>query len=234
MNAHPVTADERSNRAPSPPPAQIAFPPILFSPLLFQSNSPLASPHTPPSITRQNPFDLLPGSLPNPQSSPPTHPVHDTHPSHDDPRDKTPPPAPHSSLNNTRNVSLENPRNDPHLDMTNYPHLMPSSSSSPKSSPPVFNTFINASYPSSPPPAAAAEDPALDICFEDDALSPLERIYLLSRSTAIYHRYVRFCCPMFISVFKPLVVVASTLPEPCRHFYPKCYPRMCWITSFQY
>jgi len=186
MNGHPVAGEERSNLTPSPPPAQIAFPPILFSPLLFQSNSPLASPHTPPSITRQNPFDLLPPSLPNPQSSPPTHTAYDTSPSYDDPRDKTPPPTPYNSLNNTRNMCLEI---TPHLDMTNNPHHIPSSSSSPKSSPPVFNTFINASYPSSPPPNVP-EDSALDICFEDDALSPLERIYLLSRSAAVYHRCV--------------------------------------------
>ena len=189
MNIHPATSDERSNLAPSPPPTQITFPPILFSPLLFQSNSPLASPHTPPSITRQNPFDLLPSSLPNPQSSPPTHPVHDTPPSHNDPQDKTPPPTPHNSLNNTRNPSLDIPKNDPHLDMTNHPHLIPSLTNSPKSSPSVFNTYVNASFPSSPPPAVS-EDPALDICFEDDALSPLERIYLLSRSVAVYHRCV--------------------------------------------
>ena len=182
MNAHPVSADERSNLVPSPPPAQIAFPPILFSPLLFQSNSPLASPHTPPSITRQNPFDLLPASLP--QSPPPTHPVHDTPPSHDDhPTDRTPPPAPHNSLNNSRNMYPENP----HLDMTNHPH--PSSSSSPKNSPSILNTYINASFPSSPPPTVS-EDPVLDIRFEEDTLSPLERIYLLSRSAAVYHRCV--------------------------------------------
>ena len=187
MNAHPVTGDERSNITPSPPPTQIAFPPILFSPLLFQSNSPLASPHTPPSITRQNPFDLLPSSLLNPQSSPPTHLSHDISPSHDDSRDKTPPPAPHNPLNNTRHVSLDIPKNDPHLDMSNHPHLFPSSSNSPKNSPQPFNSYINASYPSSPPPAIH-EDPALDICFEDETLSPLERIYLLSRSAAVYHR----------------------------------------------
>ena len=187
MNAHPVAGDERSKITPSPPPAQIAFPPILFSPLLFQSNSPLASPHTPPSITRQNPFDLLPPSLPNPQSSPPTHTVYDTSPSHNDPQDKTPPPAPHNSLNNTRNTCPDIPKNDPHSGMTNHPHLFPSSSNSPKNSPQALNTYINASFPSSPPPAIA-EDPALDICFEDDALSPLERIYLLSRSAAVYHR----------------------------------------------
>jgi len=201
MNANSVPADERSNLTPSPPPAQIAFPPILFSPLLFQSNSPLASPHTPPSITRQNPFDLLPASLPNPQSSPPTYPVHDTSPFHDDPRDRTPPPTPHSSLNNTRNMCMDIPKNDPHLDMTNHPHLIPSSSNSPKNSPPVFNTYINASFPSSPPPTVS-EDPALEICFEDDALSPLERIYLLSRSAAVYHRCVRPCCPIPVPVFK--------------------------------
>lgn len=180
MNANP--ADERSNIAPSsPPPAQIAFPPILFSPLLFQSNSPLASPRTPPSITRQNPFDLLPTSLPNPQSSPTAHPVHCTHPFHDDPRNSTPPPTLHNSLNNTRNVCLEFPNNDPHFDMTNHPRLIPSSS------PPVFNAYVNASFPSSPPPTVS-EDPVLDVSFENDALSPLERIYLLSRSAAVYHR----------------------------------------------
>ena len=187
MNSHPAAGDERSNITPSPPPTQIAFPPILFSPLLFQSNSPLASPHTPPSITRQNPFDLLPTSLLNPQSSPPAHLSHDIPPSRDDSRDKTPPPTPHNPLSNTRNVCLDIPKNDPHLDMTSHPHLIPSSSNSPKNPPQVFNAYINASYPSSPPPAVP-EDPALDICFEDEALSPLERIYLLSRSAAVYHR----------------------------------------------
>ena len=188
MNAHPVPADERSNNPPSPPPpAHIAFPPILFSSLIFQSNSPLASPHTPPSITRQNPFDLLPTSLPNPQPSPTTHPVHDTPPFYDDPKDNPPPHTSHSSLNNTRTMCLETPKNDSHLDMTHHSHLIPSSSNSPKGSPPVLNPYVNASFPSSPPPTVS-EDPALDICFEDDALSPLERIYLLSRSAAVYHR----------------------------------------------
>ena len=83
-------------------------------------------------------------------------------------------------------MCLELPKHDPHLDMTNHPHLIASSSSS---SPPVFNTYINASFPSSPPPTVH-EDPALDVCLEDDALTPLERIYLLSKSTAIYHRCV--------------------------------------------
>lgn len=185
MNVHPVSSDERSNIAPSPPPpSHIAFPPILFSPLLFQSNSPLASPHTPPSITRQNPFDLLPAPLPNPQSSPP---VHDTSPFRDDTKDSAPPPAPHSSLNNTRNMCIENSVNDPHLDMSNHPHPIPSSSNGPQTSPPVLNTYVNASFPSSPPPTAS-EGPDLDVCFEDDTLSPLERIYLLSRSAAVYHR----------------------------------------------
>lgn len=229
MNGHPVSGDERSNLTPSPPPAQIAFPPILFSPLLFQSNSPLASPHTPPSITRQNPFDLLTPSYLNPQSSPPTHPVHVISPSHDDPRDKTPPPAPHNSLSNTRNM-LEIPRNDLHPDMTNHQHLIPSSSNSPKSSPPVFNTYINASYPSSPPPNVPDDSP-LDICFEDDALSPLERIYLLSRSAAVYHRCARFSFSVLIPVF--IRHIASMWPGPCRRSSPKCYPRMCWTTSFQ-
>ncbi|KAF9652850.1 ARM repeat-containing protein [Thelephora ganbajun] len=202
MNAHPVPADERPNITPSPPPAQIVFPPILFSPLLFQSNSPLASPHTPPSITRQNPFDLLPASLLNPQSSPPAHPVHDTSPSHDDPNDKTPPPTPHNSLNNTRNTSIETPKNDPHLDMTNNPKI----------SPPVFNTYISASFPSSPPPTVS-EDPALDICFEDDALSPLERIYLLSRSAAVYHRvYVARAMSSFLPQVLPQDVLDYVLP----------------------
>lgn len=187
MNGHPVPADERSINPPSPPPAQIAFPPILFSPLLFQSNSPLASPHTPPSVIRQNPFDLLPASLPNLQSSPTIHPVHDASPFHDDPKDNTTPPTPHNSLNNTRNTSLEIPKNDQHPDMFNRPHLAPSSSYSPKSSAHAFNNYVNASFPSSPPPTIS-EDPSLGICFEDDALSPLERIYLLSRSAAVYHR----------------------------------------------
>lgn len=190
MNPHPVSAEERSNVAPSPPPpAHIAFPPILFSPLLFQSNSPLASPHTPPSITRQNPFDLLPASLPNSQSSPTIHPVHETSPFHDDPKDSTPSPAPYNSLNNTRNMCLELPKNDLHPDMTNHPLLIPSSSNSPKSSSLPFNSYVNASYPSSPPPTVF-EDPALEICYEDETLSPLERIYLLSRSAAVYHRCV--------------------------------------------
>ena len=200
MSVLSASADERSHLAPSPPPALISFPPILFSPLLVQSNSPLASPHTPPSITRQNPFDLLPASLPNPQSSPPAQPVHDTSPFHDDPRDRTPPPTPHNHLNNTRNMCIDNPRNDPHLDMVNHPHLIPSSSNSPKSCPQVVNPYVNASFPSSPPPTVS-EDPALDICFEDDTLSPLERIYLLSRSTAVYHRYARFYYSILGPVF---------------------------------
>ena len=200
MRLHPVPADERSNNPPSPPPpAQIAFPPILFSPLLFQSNSPLASPHTPPSIIRQNPFDLLPSSLPNLQSSS-THPVHDTSPFHDDPKDNPPPPTSHNSLNNTRNICLESSKNDPHPDMANRPHLIPSSSNNPTSSPPALDPYVNTSFPSSPPPTVA-EGPALDICFEDDALSPLERIYLLSRSTAVYHRYAWLYCPIPFPVF---------------------------------
>ena len=82
---------------------------------------------------------------------------------------------------------MDIPKNDPHLDMTNHPHHIPSLSNSPKSSPSVFNTYVNASFPSSPPPTAP-EDPALEISFEEEGLSPLERIYLLSRSAAVYHR----------------------------------------------
>ncbi|KAF9792766.1 armadillo-type protein [Thelephora terrestris] len=90
--------------------------------------------------------------------------------------------------------------------MTNHPHLFPSSS------PPVFNAYINASFPTSPPPTVS-EDPAPDICFEDDTLSPLERIYLLSRSTAVYHRvYVSRTMSSFLPQVQPQDVLDYVLP----------------------
>ena len=123
-------------------------------------------------------------------------------------------------------MCLEVPKNDPHLarpDMTNHPHLI-SSSNSPKGSSLAFNTYVNASFPSSPPPAAS-EDTALDICLEDDALSPLERIYLLSRSVAVYHRCVRLSSFIFIPVPQPPRFCSVYVARAMSSFLPQVLPQ---------
>lgn len=39
--------------------------------------------------------------------------------------------------------------------------------------------------------ADITQDPSGDLCFDDEGLSALEKIYLFARSTAAFHRYVR-------------------------------------------
>lgn len=72
---------------------------------------------------------------------------------------------------------------------------------------------------------------ATDLCFDDDALSALERIYLFSRSSASFHRQVSFSLLAIVRAHMERYVITRAnfvYPESSLHGrYHNSYRRLC-------
>ncbi|KAI5122084.1 hypothetical protein M0805_006066 [Coniferiporia weirii] len=69
--------------------------------------------------------------------------------------------------------------------------------------------MVDASFVTPP----TASDPSADMCFDDDGLSALEKIYLFARSNASFHReFIARSLPMFLPDVAPSEAVEYVIP----------------------
>lgn len=164
---------------PSPPPSHIYFPPTTFSPLMFPTNSPLASPLSPaphPLRSNLNPFDQPIGSPFEQRSNLFDSYVHDR-------SANSPPPQRPLSPAPVENLSFQTGNHGLGIDVPDVE--VDEAVMSPQQQ---ISEAIS-EWPSDYHSPESAED----LCFEDEGLSPLERIYLFCRSKGVLHRSVFIC-----------------------------------------
>ncbi|EJD05837.1 ARM repeat-containing protein [Fomitiporia mediterranea MF3/22] len=75
--------------------------------------------------------------------------------------------------------------------------------------PTMDHEMVDASFVST----AAVPDPSDDLCFDDDGLSALEKIYLFARSVASFHRvFISRSLPLFLPEVPPCEAVEYVIP----------------------